>query len=47
MCTLTNSEDLYEMPHYAAFHQDLHCLLSMPVSKNDFMYAIAISSTVS
>ena len=23
----TNKEDLNEMPHNAAFHQDLHCLL--------------------
>ena len=26
--TLTNSEDSDEMPHNAAFHQGLHCLLS-------------------
>ena len=26
MCTLANSEDADEMPHYAAFHQCLHCL---------------------
>ena len=26
MGTLTNSEDLDEMQHNAAFHQDLHCL---------------------
>ena len=26
MCTLANSEDPDEMPHYAAFHQGLHCL---------------------
>ena len=26
--TLANSEDPDEMPHYAAFHQGLHCLLS-------------------
>ena len=25
--TFTNSEDLDEMPHNAAFHQGLHCLL--------------------
>ena len=25
--TLANSEDLDEMPHYAAFHQGLHCSL--------------------
>ena len=28
MGTLTNSEDPDEMPHDAAFHQGLHCLLS-------------------
>ena len=34
--TLTNSEDPDEMPHYAAFHQGLHCLLSQnPSSEND------------
>ena len=27
MRTLANSEDPYEMPHNAAFHQDLQCLL--------------------
>ena len=27
MHTLTNSEDSDEMPHNAAFHQGLHCLL--------------------
>ena len=27
MGTLTNSDDPDEMPHYAAFHQGLHCLL--------------------
>ena len=27
MDTFTNSEDPDEMPHYAAFHQGLHCLL--------------------
>ena len=27
MCTLANSEDPDEMPHYAAFYQGLHCLL--------------------
>ena len=27
MGTLANSEDPDEMPHYAAFHQGLHCLL--------------------
>ena len=25
--TLTNSEDPDEMPHYAAFHLGLHCVL--------------------
>ena len=27
MDTFINSEDLDEMPHYAAFHQGLYCLL--------------------
>ena len=27
MDTFTNSEDPDEMPHYAAFHQGLYCLL--------------------
>ena len=27
MPTLANSEDQNEMPHVAAFHQSLHCLL--------------------
>ena len=27
MCTLTNSEDHYEMPHNASVHKGLHCLL--------------------
>ena len=26
-CTLTDSEDLGEMPHNEAFHQDIHYLL--------------------
>ena len=26
LLTLINSVDADEMPHYAAFHQDLHCL---------------------
>ena len=29
MGTLSNSEDPDEMQHNAAFHQDLHCLLSL------------------
>ena len=29
MGTFTNSEDQDEMPHGAAFHQDLHCLLRL------------------
>ena len=28
MGTLANSEDPDEMPHNAAFHQGLHCLLT-------------------
>ena len=27
--TLTNNEDPDEMPHKAAFHQDLHCLMTL------------------
>ena len=27
MCTLTNSEDHYEMPHNASVHKGLCCLL--------------------
>ena len=29
MGTFTNSENLDEMPHNVAFHQDLHCLLRL------------------
>ena len=29
MGTFTNSEDLYEMPHYAAFHQGLSQLVKI------------------
>ena len=29
MDTLANSEDPYEMQHYAAFHQCVHCLLRL------------------
>ena len=32
MCTLANIEDPDEMLHYAAFHQDLHCLLRLKQS---------------
>ena len=32
MCSLAKSEDLDEMPHYAAFHQGLHCLLRQKLS---------------
>ena len=28
MHTLANSEDPDEMPHFVAFHQGLHCLLT-------------------
>ena len=31
-CTLANTEDPDEMQHNAAFHQDLHCLLSLKQS---------------
>ena len=32
MGTLTDSEDTDEMPHNAAFHQGLHCLLGQKQS---------------
>ena len=32
MGTLANSEDPDEMPHHAAFHQGLHCLLRLKPS---------------
>ena len=32
MSTLANSEDPGEMPHNAAFHQGLHCLLGQNLS---------------
>ena len=32
MGTLANSEDPDEMPHNAAFHQGLHCLLRLKLS---------------
>ena len=32
MPSLANSEDPDEMPHHAAFHQGLHCLLSQKQS---------------
>ena len=41
MCTLANSKDADEMPHYAdemphnvAFHQRLHCLLRQKLSSD-------------
>ena len=33
MGTLANSEDPDEMPHYVAFHPDLHCLIEYPFAK--------------
>ena len=32
MCTLTNSEDHYEMPHNASVYEGLHCLLKQKQS---------------
>ena len=32
MHTFANKGDLYEMLHYAAFHQGLHCLLRKELS---------------
>ena len=34
MSTLANSEDPDKMPHNAAFHQGLHCLLRLKHSLN-------------
>ena len=35
-CTFTNSEDPDELPHNAAFHQGLHCLLRSSGKKMHF-----------
>ena len=40
MCTFTNSEDLDEMLHNAAFHQGLHCLICSSVKKIHFFFII-------
>ena len=32
MGKMANGEDPHEMPHYAAFHQGLHCLLTQNCS---------------
>ena len=36
MGTLVNSEDPDEMPHKAAFHQDLHCFVRLKRSSKNF-----------
>ena len=38
--TLASSEDPDEMPHYAAFHQGLHCLLRQNQSSERKKYNI-------
>ena len=42
MSTLANSEDPDEMPHNAAFHQGLHCLLDKNDLKRKTYYFIWI-----
>ena len=42
MDTLANSEDPDEMPHNAAFHQGLHCLLRRNQSSNTIFLKIII-----
>ena len=38
MGTFTICEDLDEMPHHAAFHQGLHCLLRQKSSDKNIQY---------
>ena len=40
MGTLANSEDPDEMQQYAAFHQDLHCLLRLKQPTGTEIYII-------
>ena len=40
--TLANSEYPDEMPHYAAFHQGLHCLLRQNQSSEKEIYCFEI-----
>ena len=40
MGTLANSEDPDEMPHDAAFHQALHCLLKKKIDLQGKKYNI-------
>ena len=43
MCALSNSEDPYEMQHYAAFHKGLHCLLRLNrFSEEDIQFYLEI-----
>ena len=44
MNTLANSEDPDEMPHYAAFHQGLHCLLRQKQSSEKYINLFEIIS---
>ena len=38
-----NSEDQDEMPHSAAFHQDLHCLLRLrQTSENEIHFSLKL-----
>ena len=38
MGTMANSEDPDEMPHNAAFHQGLHCLLTQICSSENTFF---------
>ena len=43
LCTFTNSEDPDEMPHNAAFHLGLHCLLRQKqTSEKDIKFYLEI-----
>ena len=45
MGTSTNSEDPDKMPHMAAFHQVLHCLLRLKQSSETEIYHNLENST--
>ena len=40
MSTLANNEDPDEMPHFAAFHLGLHCLLRYVVFLSKTLYPL-------